>query len=350
MIRDEIQELVAQALAGAQGAGELPSFAVPEVQLEHPARVEHGDYSANLPLRIQGLARMKAIEVAEALRKHVPAHHAVAEVRVAPPGFLNFYLDPAWLASQTAVITAEGARYASSALGAGRRLQIEYVSANPTGPVHVGNGRGAAIGSTLARVLRTAGYDVEQEYYVNDAGTQVAIFARTLYARYQQLFGRDGRDPRERLPRRVHARHRRAAQGSSMATASCAPSAKRPSPELGELGIQLMVAQIRDDLELLRRALRPLVLRALAAGRRRAVSEIMRILERARPYRASARAPCGSPRHSSASRRTTSSSAPTACRPTSPRMSRTTTTSSSCAASTASSTSGAPTTRATSRG
>src|SRR5690606_6198909 len=133
-------------------------------------------FSANLPLRIQGLARMKAVEVAEALRRHVPAHPAVSEVRVAPPGFLNLYLAPEWAAAQAAVIAAAGETYATSDVGAGKKLQLEYVSANPTGPCHVGNGRGAAIGSTLARVLTASGYEVEQEYYVNDAGTQVAIF------------------------------------------------------------------------------------------------------------------------------------------------------------------------------
>ena len=85
-------------VAAAQAAGDLPKFAAPEVELEHPQRPEHGDYSANLPLRIQGLARMKAVEVAEVLRSHVPAHEAVSEVEVAPPGFLNFRLGAGWLA------------------------------------------------------------------------------------------------------------------------------------------------------------------------------------------------------------------------------------------------------------
>src|SRR5690606_21681634 len=123
-------------------------------------------------------------------RQHIPQHAAVSEVRVAPPGFLNLYLDAGWLARQAASIAEAGDAYASSDRGAGERVQIEYVSANPPGPIHVGNGRGAAIGSTLANVMTAAGYEVEQEYYVNDAGTQVAIFGRTLYARYQQLFGR----------------------------------------------------------------------------------------------------------------------------------------------------------------
>ncbi len=150
MIRDEIRALVEQALVAAQAAGDIPQFAAPEVTVEHPQRPEHGDYSANLPMRIQGLAKMKALEVAEALREHVPAHEAVSEVRVAPPGFLNFYLDGGWAAGQAALIAAAGESFATSEAGGGARVQIEYVSANPTGPIHVGNGRGAAFGSTLA--------------------------------------------------------------------------------------------------------------------------------------------------------------------------------------------------------
>jgi arginyl-tRNA synthetase len=250
VIRDEIKALVSHALEAAQAAGTLSEFAAPEVQLEHPARPEHGDFSANLPMRIQGLARMKAIEVAEALRQHVAAHPAVAEVRVAPPGFLNFYLHPAWIASQTDTILAEGEAYATSTRGAGQRLQVEYVSANPTGPVHVGNGRGAAIGSTLANVLATAGFEVEQEYYVNDAGTQVAVFARTLYARYQQLFDRTIDIPENGYPGAYMIEIAQAIKDAEGDRYLREPGAD-PDPALGEVGIVRMIDQIRDDLGLL---------------------------------------------------------------------------------------------------
>ncbi len=250
MIRDDIRSLVEQALEAAQAAGDVPPFAAPEVTVEHPQRAEHGDFSANLPLRIQGLARMKAVEVAEALRTHVPAHEAVVDVRVAPPGFLNFYLAPGWVAAQASAIAAAGDAYASSDLGAGKRVQIEYVSANPTGPIHVGNGRGAAIGSTLANVMRAAGYDVEQEYYVNDAGTQVAIFGRTLYARYQQLFGREATIPGNGYP---GAYMIEVAQGIKDRAGDrfLRPEGEEPDAELGRLGIEVMVEMIRNDLALM---------------------------------------------------------------------------------------------------
>ncbi|MSP23068.1 MAG: arginine--tRNA ligase [Dehalococcoidia bacterium] len=250
MIRDELSNLVTRALASAQAAGDLPDFTAPEVQLEHPQRPEHGDYSANLPLRIQGMAHMRAIEVAEAIRKHVPPHEAVSEVRIAPPGFLNFYLDPAWAARQAEVIAAAGTDFGGTKVGAGQRVQFEYVSANPTGPCHVGNGRGAAIGSTLARVFKAHGYDVEQEYYVNDAGTQVGIFGRTLYARYQQLFGREVTVPENGYPGQYVidlAKDLQAEAGDRYLR----PDGEDADPALGEIGIQRMVDRIRADLELI---------------------------------------------------------------------------------------------------
>ena len=250
MIRDELVALVEQALAAAQAAGDLPAFAAPEVTLEHPQRPEHGDFSANLPLRIQGLAHMRAAEVAEALLRHVPPLEAVSEVRVAPPGFLNFYLAPSWVTNRAAEIAAEGEAYATSSVGAGRRVQLEYVSANPTGPCHVGNGRGAAIGSTLSNAFASQGYDVEQEYYVNDGGTQVAIFGRTLYARYQQLFGRDVEVPENGYPGEYVVEVARALKDEA-GERYLRPDNEDMPPELGELGIQLMIDQIREDLALI---------------------------------------------------------------------------------------------------
>ena len=247
MIRDELRELVQQALAAAQEAGDLPPFAAPDVTLEHPQRPEHGDFAANLPLRIQGLARMKALDVAEALRARVPEHPAVSEVRVAPPGFLNLYLDPAWAADQARVIAEAGEAWPPLDIGGGSKTQVEYVSANPTGPIHVGNGRGAAIGSTLANVLRATGHEVQEEYYINDAGSQVGVFARTLYARYEQLFGRDAEIPENGYPgeymRDIAARIR-----EQHGDALLRPEGEPPDPQLGDEGIRLMVDQIREDL------------------------------------------------------------------------------------------------------
>ena len=250
MIRDEIRSLVEQALVAAQAAGDIPQFAVPEVSVEHPQRPEDGDFSANLPLRIQGLAKMKAIEVAEALRPHVPEHEAVSNVTVAPPGFLNLYLDPSWVTRQIEPIIAAGPDYAATDRFEGQRVQLEYVSANPTGPIHVGNGRGAAIGSTLANVMRSTGYTVGQEYYVNDAGTQVAIFGRTLYARYQQLFDREVEIPENGYPGEYMislAQSLKTEHGDKFLR----PGGEDADPEFGKIGIDLQITSIREDLAIM---------------------------------------------------------------------------------------------------
>jgi arginyl-tRNA synthetase len=120
---------------------------------------------------------------------HAVLPDSVAALQIAPPGFLNFRLSPSWLARQVDAILAEGTRFGSVGIGTGRRAQVEFVSANPTGPLHVGTGRGAALGDSLARVLQHAGYRVEREYYVNDAGSRMEAFNSSVYARYAQHFG-----------------------------------------------------------------------------------------------------------------------------------------------------------------
>ncbi len=250
MIRDEVVALVEQALAAAQAAGALPDFPAPTITAEHPGRPEHGDFSSNVALRIQGMARMKAIEVAEALRQHVPAHPAISRVTVAPPGFVNFYLAPTWAAAQADVIAQAGEGYPALDLGGGRSVQIEYVSANPTGPIHVGNGRGAAIGSSLARVMEAAGYRVQQEYYINDAGTQVGIFGRTLYARYEQLHGREAAVPDNGYPGQYMVDVAQKIKDRYGDQYLREPGAEA-DPAFGRLGIEIMVEGIRDDLALM---------------------------------------------------------------------------------------------------
>ena len=116
---------------------------------------------------------MEPLGIASAIATHIALPDSVAAVQVAPPGFLNFHLANSWLTEQVNGVLTAGARFGEVSLGAGKRVQVEYVSANPTGPLHVGTGRGAALGDSLARVLERAGYAVEREYYVNDAGSRM---------------------------------------------------------------------------------------------------------------------------------------------------------------------------------
>lgn len=247
-IRAHLENLVARAAAAAVAAGALPDVAIPGAAIERPKDPANGDFASTLPLRLARSAMRPPIELANAIARHIPADPAIEPPVVAPPGFINFRLSEGFLQQQVEHIIATGPAFADSSLGAGRRAQVEFVSANPTGPLHVGNGRGAAIGDALANALAAAGYDVEREYYVNDAGTQADTFAETLYARYQQLFGRDVAIPENGYPgeymidlaREIRDRH---------GDAYLRPAGE-PAPEgFGDLGIELMVARIRQTLE-----------------------------------------------------------------------------------------------------
>ena len=247
LIKHEIARLVTDAAARAQEEGDLPPLALPEVTVEHPAREEHGDYAASLSLKLGRAARSDPLPIAEAIARHIRPSDAIAEVAVAPPGFINFRLSDAWLARQVDAILAQGERFGDVPLGEGQRLQMEFVSANPVGPLHVGNGRGLAIGDTLASLLAAAGYAVEREYLVNDAGTQTETFASTLYARYQQLFGREVDIPEGGYPGRYMvelAEELRAEQGEAFLR----PPGEPWPRELHNVGVAKMVAVIRSDL------------------------------------------------------------------------------------------------------
>ncbi len=252
MIKHEIEELILAAARSAQASGMLPALAVPEVQLERPPRSEHGDYASSLPLRLARSARMRPLDIAKIIAERAgsqPARGpAIAEIEVAPPGFINVRLSPAWLAGRVNVIVQEGATFGNVDVGEGRKLQVEFVSANPVGPIHVGNGRGLALGDTLARVLSAACYQVQREYLVNDAGTQAEAFAATLYARYQQLFGREVAIPEGGYPGDYMvelARELQEERGHSLLQ-----PAGEPYPQaLHDLAVQKMLESIRRDLE-----------------------------------------------------------------------------------------------------
>lgn len=191
MIRHTLTDLVRQAILAAQTDNALPAFEIPSVEVARPPRPEMGDYASSLPLKLASLAKRPPLQIAQTLAKYVPPHDAVAKVETAAPGFVNFYLSPMWVANQVARILDAGENFGKVNLGNERRVQVEFVSANPTGPLHIGGARNAAIGDTLARILQAANYRVEREYYLNDAGSQIRHFGASIYARYAQAAGMD---------------------------------------------------------------------------------------------------------------------------------------------------------------
>lgn len=205
MIKDLVQAHFQVALQAAQAAGELPEVGAVGVDIMRPKQAEHGDYSTNFAMvlaaavRKAGGANSNPRQIAQTLIDHLPRAeddhpdlvYLIGGVEIAGPGFINIRLSDTWLQSQVTEIIRAGENFGDINRGQGARWQVEYVSANPSGPVHYGGARNAVLGDALANVLSAAGYQVQREYYVNDAGTQFSIFAETLYARYLQHFGHD---------------------------------------------------------------------------------------------------------------------------------------------------------------
>lgn len=200
MIRDDIVQLIERAITKAQKKGDLPKFDLPEVVVERPKDETYGDYATPVCLSMARLARMAPAQIAEKLLARMDRPDYIGSLEVAHPGFINITLSSAWVAAQVETILEQGERFGHVDMGGGRRVQVEYISANPTGPLQFGSGRNAVLGDTLANLLAAAGWQVRREYYVNDIGTQMETFAASLYARYAQALGRDEPLPENGYP------------------------------------------------------------------------------------------------------------------------------------------------------
>lgn len=190
-IHHQLAAVLQEAVQAAQAAGALPPFALPEIVIERPREASFGDYASPTPLKLAREARMAPLKIAQAIVDHLPAADYIADAAVAPPGFINIRLTAARLQQVVANVLAEGAGYGRLHLGDGKKVQIECVSANPTGPIHIGRTRGGVMGDTLARAMRLAGYDVVLEYYYNDAGRQITLLGESTKIRYLQILGQD---------------------------------------------------------------------------------------------------------------------------------------------------------------
>ncbi len=247
-LKQKLIELLTNAATEAQQSGKLPPVSLPEIIIEHPQNAEHGDYASSLPLKLARATGSNPLAIAKEIVRLIAPTPEIDHIAVAPPGFINFTLASKWLASQVDSILAAGDTYGNVDLGGGSRIQIEFVSVNPTGPLHVGHGRGAILGSTLANVLTAAGYRVEKEYYINDAGTQIAAFSRSLHARYLQCLGINAEMPADGylgsymvdLAKEVIAEHRD--------KLSKLPEVEAIS-QLGHIGLDKVISQIKADLE-----------------------------------------------------------------------------------------------------
>lgn len=249
-VKAEAREALLAALGAAVKAGELPNQQPPDFVVEVPGDAAHGELAANLALVGAKAYKMPPRAIAEALVKHFPTDGVVERVEVAGPGFINMFLSTSYYFGTVAAALTQGDDYGRTLVGGGEKVNVEFVSANPTGPMHLGNARGGALGDVLAEALDWAGYEVCREFLINDAGNQIMKFGRSLAVRYLQLvkgenaveFPEDGYQGEDI---KVLAREFRAENGDSWAD--------KPEDELAETmvayGLPKNVAALKTDLE-----------------------------------------------------------------------------------------------------
>ncbi len=196
----QIAEMVVSALQSAIATDSLPEVGDVSPPVERPKNAEHGDYSTSVALALASSMRMAPRTIASEIVDSVEPSSMVCDVSIAGPGFINFKLDDEWLRSQIHAIREQGVKFAHLNVGAGQKVQVEFVSVNPTGPLHIGHVRGAVIGKGIANILDAAGYDVQREYYVNDSGNQMRIFNESVYVRLLQAAGNDAELGAESYP------------------------------------------------------------------------------------------------------------------------------------------------------
>jgi arginyl-tRNA synthetase len=188
-MKDRLRQQISDALQTCFNNGTLHSTVVPDVQIEIPGNPDHGDFASNLAMTMARAEKKSPRQIAETLVEALDDCDFLSKVEIAGPGFINFTLAPGCWYEVLDEITVKGKDYGLSQVGEGHKVQVEFVSANPTGPLHIGHGRGAATGDAVASVLQAAGYEVQREYYINDAGNQMRTLGLSLLLRYRQVCG-----------------------------------------------------------------------------------------------------------------------------------------------------------------
>lgn len=190
-IRESLESVLYQALKAAVEAGELPLNEIPQPSLERPREEGHGDWACTIAMRLAKAVHMNPRAIAQAIVDHLPENNLVESFEIAGPGFINLTLTNASFQAVVSEARQQGSDFGKSELSEPCKVNLEYVSANPTGPMHVGHGRWAALGDAIARIMRHAGYSVDEEFYINDQGNQMNVFGNSVVVRYQQLLGQD---------------------------------------------------------------------------------------------------------------------------------------------------------------
>src|SRR5262247_3415478 len=248
--KEQSRHLFADMLARVQAASTAvlgPEAEIGRIVVEPPRDPTHGDMATNAAMVLAKDAGKKPRDLAENIAAKLRADDKVASVEVAGPGFINLSLKPNVWGDELLLVLAQGADYGRSDVGKGEKVNVEYVSANPTGPMHVGHGRGAVFGDALANLLAFAGYDVTREYYINDAGAQVDVLARSAYLRYREALG----EAIGAIPEGLYPGDYLKPVGAALA-AEYGDALKRMNeaewlPIVRDTAIDMMMACIRDD-------------------------------------------------------------------------------------------------------
>ncbi len=239
---------IAQAFAAAQAAGALPQAELPGFVVEIPADTSKGDLACNAALVCAKVLRMAPRQLGEVLLAHLSLQGTgLARCELAGPGFMNFFLEDSWFAQALALVLERGEEYGKTDTGKGAKVMVEFVSANPTGPMHIGNARGGALGDCLAAALEWAGYEVTREFYVNDAGNQIERFGLSLEARYLQVCGQDMPVPEDGYQGEdilAHAKAYHELHGESL----LALASEERRAKLVEFALPKNLAKMKDDL------------------------------------------------------------------------------------------------------
>lgn len=245
---EHVEGLIRAALEAMKADGQLPpDLDVSAIEAETPRDPAHGDFATNAAMVLAKKAGKKPREIADELKSRLEAVPEIASAEVAGPGFLNIKLQVEFWQRLVAAILGEGDRYGRVPVGGGTKINVEYVSANPTGPMHVGHCRGAVFGDALASLLEFAGYDVSREYYVNDAGAQVDVLARSAFLRYREALGEDIGE----IPVGLYPGDYLKPVGEALAKAhgrSLLETNEDWLPIVRKTAIDMMMAMIREDL------------------------------------------------------------------------------------------------------
>ncbi len=196
MVKENLREIISGSLRKLKESGFISTDPLPVAQIETPKDPRHGDFATNIAMILASAEKKNPRQLAEQIvdamtqNGRATGEGLIKSLDVAGPGFINITLTEDFWRGIVGRVHAEGEAYGNVDLGRGRRVQIEFVSANPTGPLHVGHARGGVVGDAMASILSAAGYEVKREYYINDAGSQVENLGKSVFARYQELFGR----------------------------------------------------------------------------------------------------------------------------------------------------------------